>query len=310
MVWASVYFEINENYTDPYGNMVRTLENYLTDGPHCNRSDDRLAYFAREWAVKCNNDGLITEIEIFGQDDRNEGEFPVQIVHLTKLQKIIITDSPKVTGTIPNDLFTLADLEYIDFTNLGLSGLLFPPSFFASNNPYPPSKRLKVLKLGSDASLLYAWYDLDKSLTKEPSTSELYHDWFANLTMNNYDSSIFPSEEILSFERLEALHIENANIVGTIPNLNEMVTLKSVSLWGNELTGQIPSFPPGIEVIRLKKNMLNGTIPSSMGQYTNLTALELGNNLLGGTIPSILGNLSKLKSLHLCKSQNHYLIMS
>lgn len=304
MVWASVYFAIHANYTNADGNAARTLKNYLTDGPHCNRSDDRVAYFAREWAIKCDDDGLITEIEIFGLDDRNEGEFPVEIVHLIKLQKIIITNSPKVTGTIPNDLFTLSDLEYIDFTNLGLSGLLFPPSFFASNNPDPPSKRLKVLKLGSDASLLYVWYDIDKNLMKEPSTNDLFHDWFANNTMNNYDSSIFPSEEILSFERLEILHIENANLIGNLPNLNEMVTLKSVSLWGNRLTGQIPTFPQGIEVIRLKKNLLNGTIPNAMGQYTNLTALELGNNPLGGTIPSILGNLQKLNSLHLCKSQN------
>lgn len=307
MVWASIYFAINAEYTNADGYMARTLGNYLTDGPHCNRSDDRVAYFAREWAIKCNDDGFITEIEIFGTDDRNEGEFPVEIVRLPNLKKIAITNSPKVTGTIPHELFTLADLEYIDLTNLGLSGLLFPPSFFASNNPYPPSKRLKVLKLGSDASLLYAWSEFDKNSMKEPSTSELYHDWFANLTMNNYDSSTFPSEEILSFERLEVLHIENANLVGTLPNLTDMATLKSVSLWGNRLTGPIPSFPLGIEVIRLKKNKLNGTIPSTMGQYTNLTALELGNNPLGGTIPTTIANLPKLKSLHLCKSKTNYI---
>ena len=41
-------------------------------------------------------------------------------------------------------------------------------------------------------------------------------------------------------------------------------------------------------------NGLNGTIPSELGNLSNLTSLNLGNNSLSGTIPSELGNLKNL----------------
>ena len=42
------------------------------------------------------------------------------------------------------------------------------------------------------------------------------------------------------------------------------------------------------------QNGLNGTIPSELGNLSNLTNLHLGSNSLTGTIPSELGNLTKL----------------
>jgi hypothetical protein len=47
------------------------------------------------------------------------------------------------------------------------------------------------------------------------------------------------------------------------------------------------------------KNGLNGTIPSELGNLSNLTWLNLGNNSLSGTIPSELGNLTKLTQMML-----------
>ena len=47
------------------------------------------------------------------------------------------------------------------------------------------------------------------------------------------------------------------------------------------------------------KNGLNGTIPSELGNLSNLTSLNLGNNSLSGTIPSELGNLKNLTLFNL-----------
>ena len=47
------------------------------------------------------------------------------------------------------------------------------------------------------------------------------------------------------------------------------------------------------------KNGLNGTIPSELGNLSNLTYLHLGSNSLTGTIPSELGNLTKLTAIYL-----------
>ena len=46
-------------------------------------------------------------------------------------------------------------------------------------------------------------------------------------------------------------------------------------------------------------NGLNGTIPSELGNLSNLTSLNLGNNSLSGTIPSELGNLKNLTFFNL-----------
>ncbi|PRP80370.1 LRR receptor-like serine/threonine-protein kinase GSO2-like [Planoprotostelium fungivorum] len=44
---------------------------------------------------------------------------------------------------------------------------------------------------------------------------------------------------------------------------------------------------------------LNGTIPSVIGQLTNLTRVNLSNNMLGGVIPDAICNMSQLISLDL-----------
>mmetsp|Transcript_3830 Transcript_3830/g.8646 ORF Transcript_3830/g.8646 Transcript_3830/m.8646 type:complete len:153 (+) Transcript_3830:27-485(+) len=46
-------------------------------------------------------------------------------------------------------------------------------------------------------------------------------------------------------------------------------------------------------------DFLRTTIPSELGQLTNLTSLSLELNRLGGSIPSTLGNLHRLRTFHL-----------
>ena len=291
-VWALVFFEMGRSDDEPYS-FYGYLDSVL---PHCNRADEQ----GNDWYVVCNAQGRITEFVISG-NGYNEGIFPFELAHLDNLQKLVLNNSPKVTGSVPNELFTLPDLEHLDLSNNGMSGKLFPPAFFAANNANPPSNRLRVLKLGTDASFLSNWWTFDFKLLKEPNTEQLKLAPVVSTTMNDFLSSTFPADELLSFQKLEVLHLAHANLVGNLPDLHSITTLKSVSLWGNSLVGTIPTFPPSIEVIRLKSNLLTGTIPDYYNFFTNLTALELGNNPLSGTIPSNLGELTNLKSLYLCK---------
>jgi hypothetical protein len=80
----------------------------------------------------------------------------------------------------------------------------------------------------------------------------------------------------------------------------------TVYLPGNNLTGTVPSSLgklTALTALHLDRNNLTGTVPSTLGQLADLTSLQLDSNSLTGTIPSTLGQLSYLRALQL--DHNH-----
>ena len=70
----------------------------------------------------------------------------------------------------------------------------------------------------------------------------------------------------------------------------------------NELNGTIPSELgnfTNLEVLKLSQNQLRGVIPPELGNLTNLKFLDLYENRLSGTIPPELGDLANLEALAL-----------
>ena len=73
-----------------------------------------------------------------------------------------------------------------------------------------------------------------------------------------------------------------------------------------DLNGTIPSSLgnlTNLRVLFLRLNRLRGPIPSSLGNLTNLTFLDLSWNELTGSIPSSLGNLTEVRELFLTENQ-------
>lgn len=73
-----------------------------------------------------------------------------------------------------------------------------------------------------------------------------------------------------------------------------------ISLWANNLRGQIPSDLGNLarlERLNLFMNRLNGEIPSELGMLSNLEELILMGNQLTGQIPSELGGLLNMRKL-------------
>ena len=87
---------------------------------------------------------------------------------------------------------------------------------------------------------------------------------------------------------------------GVTTDANGRVT--ELLLWNKGLNGTIPSELgnlTNLTDLRLGGNRLGGTIPSELGQLVNLTVLNLGENQLTGNIPDGLGNLVNLEVLSL-----------
>ncbi|GAB4343467.1 MAG: hypothetical protein Kow0089_19280 [Desulfobulbaceae bacterium] len=75
-----------------------------------------------------------------------------------------------------------------------------------------------------------------------------------------------------------------------------------INLAGNNLSGTIPTELGNLSqltAISLSDNSLSGSIPGELGNLTGLEYLYLQNNSLTGSIPSGLGNLANLIQLNL-----------
>ena len=75
---------------------------------------------------------------------------------------------------------------------------------------------------------------------------------------------------------------------------------------GNNLSGSIPSGIGNLsdlQTLYLQNNNLSGSIPSSIGNLSKLETLHLHSNQLSGNIPIEIGNLTNLIELHLHNNQ-------
>ena len=126
------------------------------------------------------------------------------------------------------------------------------------------------------------------------------------VTNNKLEGTI--STLIGQLTSLQAFNIDNNLISGPIPI--ELTTLSNLSLLltiNNDLTGSIPSDMfhrmSNLEFWLADANAFTGTVPSLLGLWTSLKAINLSNNLLTSTIPTDVGLMTNLYRLSLWGNQ-------
>ena len=107
-------------------------------------------------------------------------------------------------------------------------------------------------------------------------------------------------------DRVRGLTLWGNNLTGEVPpRLGNLANLTWLTLLDNGLTGEIPpelGNLANLESLYLNSNSLAGEIPPELGNLANLESLYLSSNSLAGEIPPELGGLANLKELHLARN--------
>ncbi|XVF70823.1 hypothetical protein PTKIN_Ptkin11bG0192800 [Pterospermum kingtungense] len=256
--------------------------------------------------VLMNFSSSLTSLSLDGCDLR--GKFPANVFHLPNLKFLNLKDNhnlnlklPKFNrsshleyldlskssfdGGLPDSIGNLVSLKFLDLSVSNLSGSI--PRSLGNLS------QLRYLDLSENSFS----GQLPYSLTNLTQLEELY------ISYNSVVGSI--PDEVTAFSNLISLDLSYNLLNGTLPSwLYVASSLKSIYLYDNQLSGHIKEFRSmSLEVIILYGNKLQGPIPSSVSQLSNLTDLSLGSNNLSGTFDFRM--FSKLQYLqHLDISQN------
>jgi LRR receptor-like serine/threonine-protein kinase FLS2 len=113
--------------------------------------------------------------------------------------------------------------------------------------------------------------------------------------------------EFGNLQNFEILFICWNDFTGPIPfEIFNISTIRGIDMSYNKFSGHLPSnvgiFLPKLQLLYLGDNKLNGTIPSSISNASQLAQLDLGDNSFSGLIPKALANLRLLQWLGLANN--------
>uniref|UniRef100_A0ACD5W7S3 Uncharacterized protein n=1 Tax=Avena sativa TaxID=4498 RepID=A0ACD5W7S3_AVESA len=219
-----------------------------------------------------------------------QGNIPESIGKISSLQVLNLKGN-NLSGIVPLAIYTNCSLTYLSLSNNQLVGSI--PSDIGYTLP-----NITQLILGGNQ------FDgpIPASLGNASNLQNI--DFRHNLL-----TGFIPPFGILS--KLKILDV-GTNMLKSgdwtfLSSLTNCTQLEMLCLDFNGLGGTIPSsigdFSNKLEVLLLSEDDLIGDIPSEIGKLTGLTVLVMQTNFLSGHIPDTLGNLSNMSLLSLSRNK-------
>ena len=227
----------------------------------------------------------VTQIEL---DDKGlSGEIPAELGSLANLEVLSLDDN-QLSGEIPSELGGLSELKTLSLANNKLSGVISPELGVLS--------KLEELKLAGN------------------NLSGCIPEAFEDITTNDLEE--------LGLDFCEAGECANGSAVedpgdnpGLVADCDALLaardTLKGDGIlnWSAEVAiGEwfgvtVEGSPKRVTKLKIGPSRLNGQVAPELGSLTKLSVLSLSDNRLSGEIPSELGELTNLKELSLSENR-------
>ncbi|KAL1307757.1 hypothetical protein AAHE18_17G055700 [Arachis hypogaea] len=235
-----------------------------------------------------------------------QGNFPIGILGLPNLQELTLQDNQDLKVELPKSNWS---------TPLRILEL----SVTVSSGEIPDSighlRSLKQLGLGScqfDGLVPLSLWNLtqltelglaENTLHGEiPSLlSNLKHLTFLDLSANHFNGHI--PDVFHNLTKLESLSLES-NSLGDI-DLSNNKFVGPIDLSFNQLQGELPVPPNGLQIFSVSNNNFTGNVSSAFCNASSLSALILSHNHLSGMIPQCLGAFLSLRILDLQVNNFH-----
>ncbi|PSS02903.1 Leucine-rich repeat receptor-like serine/threonine-protein kinase [Actinidia chinensis var. chinensis] len=246
---------------------------------------------------KCELDGLIprelgnlNSLETFYlHTNLLSGSIPKQLGNLTSLVNLDLSNNA-LTGEVPYELVSLKQLKLLNLFMNRLHGSI--PEFVAD---FPNLETLQLWMNNFTGTI-------PKNLGQNGNLQDL------DLSSNKLTGTI--PQNLCASGHLRILILLKNFLFGSIPeNLGKCSSLVRVRLGQNYLNGSIPSgfiYLPQLNLVELQDNYLSGTLSenvNSTSKPNKLSELNLSNNLLSGSLPFSLSNFSSLQTLLLGGNQ-------
>ncbi|KAL0874205.1 hypothetical protein Bca101_023910 [Brassica carinata] len=232
---------------------------------------------------------LVSPIGSLALASCNISEFPKFLQTQTSLFYLDIAQN-QIKGRVPEWLWSLPGLEYVDFSLNSLSGFDGPPGVFQRNeiymidisynafqDPFPLLPKSMTFLAASDNQFSG---EIPKTICQVDSLETLV------LSNNNFSGSIPRCLEKFN-TKLTVLHLQNNNLSGEFPEESVSVGLVSLEVGHNQLSGELPKSLincTGLEFLNVEENKFKDTFPFWLRLLPDLQFLVLRSNEFHGPI--------------------------
>ncbi|GLT35799.1 hypothetical protein SLA2020_102220 [Shorea laevis] len=220
-------------------------------------------------------------------DSRFSGHVPGEIAHLPKLVSLNLTNSDLIleTTTFKNLVHNLSEVRELVLSGVNMTSV--NPRFFM--NLSASLTTLDLIESGLRGNF-------PNNIFRFPNLKNFY----LNGNRNRNLTIDLPSSNWSS--HLQQLYLGDMDCGRRLrESIGDLKSLQYLSLHCN-LEGSIPASIWNLSQLTdlsLYSNNLSEQIPSSLANLTQLTALDFSDNQFSGPIPASIGNLRQLTSLHL-----------